>query len=103
MVVSWPGFGSETKQFVEFQEKKMLINFDTSPHKSAVKPYDVYNPNAHVIIIYPQECSISIPFVLMRPLYGRLFIDCNLTSLMSLNVLFFCVLKCLFRTILLII
>jgi alpha-D-xyloside xylohydrolase len=49
MVVTWPGFGPLTKQYKEFKDKKMLIDFDTWPPKSGVKPYDVYNPEARNI------------------------------------------------------
>ena len=49
MIVAWPGFGPLTKQYAEFKEKKMLINFDTWPPKSGVKPYDPYNPTARAI------------------------------------------------------
>ncbi|TRX09503.1 glycoside hydrolase family 31 protein [Flavobacterium gawalongense] len=49
MVVAWPGFGPETKQFTEFKDKNMLIDFDTWPPKSGAKPYDPYNPAARDI------------------------------------------------------
>lgn len=49
MIVAWPGFGPKTKQFAEFKDKGMLIDFDTWPPKSGVKPYDVYNPAARDI------------------------------------------------------
>jgi alpha-D-xyloside xylohydrolase len=49
MVVAWPGFGPLTKQYAEFKEKKMLINFDTWPPKAGAKPYDLYNPEARDI------------------------------------------------------
>lgn len=48
-VVAWPGFGPETKQYTEFKEKKMLIEFDTWPPNSGVKPYDPFNPDARDI------------------------------------------------------
>ncbi len=48
-VVAWPGFGPDTKQYNDFKEKKMLINFDTWPPNSGVKPYDPYNPKARDI------------------------------------------------------
>lgn len=48
-VVSWPGFGPDTKQFKEFKKKKMQINFDTWPPNSGVKVYDPYNPIARDI------------------------------------------------------
>ncbi len=48
-IVAWPGFGPLTKQYAEFNEKKMLIDFDTWPPNSGVKPYDPYNPTARDI------------------------------------------------------
>ena len=48
-IVAWPGVGPKTKQYAEFKEKNMLINFDTWPPKGGVKPYDVYNPTARGI------------------------------------------------------
>jgi alpha-D-xyloside xylohydrolase len=48
-IVAWPGVGPKTKQYAEFKEKNMLINFDTWPPKGGVKPYDVYNPKARGI------------------------------------------------------
>ncbi|MCR8560856.1 glycoside hydrolase family 31 protein [Mucilaginibacter sp. BJC16-A38] len=48
-IVSWPGFGPKTPQFAEFQDKHMLINFDTWPPNSGAKPYDVSNPAARDI------------------------------------------------------
>lgn len=48
-VVAWPGFGPDTKQYSEFKDKKMLINFDTWPPNAGVKPYDPYNPMARDI------------------------------------------------------
>ena len=48
-IVAWPGFGPLTKQYAEFKEKKMLIDFDTWPPNSGVKPYDPYNPIARDI------------------------------------------------------
>jgi len=48
-IVAWPGFGPLTKQYTEFKEKNMLINFDTWPPKSGAKPYDPYNPASHAI------------------------------------------------------
>lgn len=48
-VVAWPGVGPLTPLYKEFKEKNMLINFDTWPPKSGVKPYDVYNPEARNI------------------------------------------------------
>lgn len=48
-IVAWPGFGPLTKQYQEFKEKNMLINFDTWPPNSGAKPYDVYNPEARDI------------------------------------------------------
>ncbi len=45
-IVTWPGFGPETKQAAYFKEKKLLIDFDTYPSKIGVRPYDVYNPAA---------------------------------------------------------
>jgi alpha-D-xyloside xylohydrolase len=48
-IVAWPGFGPLTKQYSEFKEKNMLINFDTWPPKSGAKPYDPYNPASHAI------------------------------------------------------
>jgi len=49
MIVAWPGFGPQTKQYAEFKSKKMLINFDTWPPNSGTTPYDVYNPEARDI------------------------------------------------------
>jgi len=49
MIVAWPGFGPQTKQYKELNEKKMMINFDTWPPKSGTKPYDPYNPVARDI------------------------------------------------------
>ncbi|MDP4271305.1 MAG: glycoside hydrolase family 31 protein, partial [Bacteroidota bacterium] len=49
MIVSWPGFGPLTTQYKEFEQKKMLIDFDTWPPKSGTKPYDPYNPEARDI------------------------------------------------------
>jgi alpha-D-xyloside xylohydrolase len=49
MIVAWPGFGPLTKQYAEFKEKNMLINFDTWPPNGGVKPYDPYNPSARDI------------------------------------------------------
>lgn len=48
-IVAWPGFGPLTKQYAEFKEKNMLINFDTWPPKSGAKPYDPYNPASHAL------------------------------------------------------
>lgn len=48
-IVAWPGFGPETKQYAEFKNKDMLINFDTWPPNAGAKPYDVYNPEARSI------------------------------------------------------
>ncbi|MFP5039343.1 TIM-barrel domain-containing protein [Parasediminibacterium sp. JCM 36343] len=48
-IVGWPGFGVETKQFAEFKQKNMLIDFETWPPKSGSRPYDVYNPSARDI------------------------------------------------------
>ena len=48
-IVAWPGFGPLTKQYAEFKEKNMLINFDTWPPKGGAKPYDPYNPASHAI------------------------------------------------------
>lgn len=48
-IVAWPGFGPLTKQYAEFKEKNMLINFDTWPPQSGAKPYDPYNPASHAI------------------------------------------------------
>ncbi|MCK9618590.1 MAG: DUF5110 domain-containing protein [Lentimicrobiaceae bacterium] len=48
-IVAWPGFGPLTKQYAEFKEKKMLIDFDTWPPNSGAKPYDPYNPVARDI------------------------------------------------------
>ncbi|GAB3361469.1 glycoside hydrolase family 31 protein [Arachidicoccus ginsenosidivorans] len=45
-VVAWPGFGPKTKQYKEFGQKNMLLNFDTWPPKAGAKIYDVYNPKA---------------------------------------------------------
>lgn len=49
MLVAWPGFGSLTKQYGEFKEKKMQINFETWPPNVGSKPYDVFNPQARDI------------------------------------------------------
>jgi len=49
MIVAWPGFGPQTKQYKELNDKKMMINFDTWPPKSGTKPYDPYNPVARDI------------------------------------------------------
>lgn len=49
MIVTWPGFGPLTKQYKEFMDKKMIIDFDTWPPKSGTKPYDPYNPVARDI------------------------------------------------------
>lgn len=49
MIVAWPGFGPKTKQYAEFKEKGMLINFDTWPPNSGTTPYDPYNPEARNI------------------------------------------------------
>ncbi|WP_243348354.1 TIM-barrel domain-containing protein [Parabacteroides sp. FAFU027] len=49
MIVSWPGFGPLTTQYKEFEQKKMLIDFDTWPPNSGTKPYDPYNPEARDI------------------------------------------------------
>lgn len=49
MIVAWPGFGPKTKQYAEFKEKKMLIQFDTWPPNSGTTPYDPYNPEARNI------------------------------------------------------
>jgi alpha-D-xyloside xylohydrolase len=48
-IVAWPGFAPKTKQYQEFKQKNMLINFDTWPPKANTKPYDVYNPVARDI------------------------------------------------------
>ena len=48
-IVSWPGFGPQTKQYDELKQKNMLLNFDTWPPKSGARPYDVYNPQARDI------------------------------------------------------
>jgi alpha-D-xyloside xylohydrolase len=49
MIVAWPGFGPQTKQYAEFKSKNMLINFDTWPPNSGTTPYDIYNPKARDI------------------------------------------------------
>jgi len=49
MIVAWPGFGPLTQQYKELMSKKMMIDFDTWPPKSGVKPYDPYNPEARKI------------------------------------------------------
>lgn len=49
MIVAWPGFGPKTNQYKEFQEKNMLINFDTWPPNAGTKPYDPFNPTARSI------------------------------------------------------
>jgi len=49
MIVAWPGFGPQTKQYKELSEKKMMIDFDTWPPNSGTKPYDPYNPVARDI------------------------------------------------------
>ncbi len=46
MIVAWPGFGPQTKQFADFKDKNMQINFSTWPPRGGAKPYDVYNPSA---------------------------------------------------------
>ncbi|MFD2731262.1 TIM-barrel domain-containing protein [Pedobacter alpinus] len=46
LIVTWPGFGPHTAQRKEFDEKKMIINFDTWPPNSGARPYDVFNPKA---------------------------------------------------------
>ncbi|OCX53918.1 xylosidase [Mucilaginibacter sp. PPCGB 2223] len=48
-IVAWPGFAPKTPQFKEFQQKSMLINFDTWPPGANTRPYDVYNPVARDI------------------------------------------------------
>lgn len=48
-IVAWPGFGPQTKQYAEFKNKKMLIDFETWPPKNGTTPYDVYNPVARDI------------------------------------------------------
>lgn len=48
-IVAWPGFGPLTKQYAEFKQKNMLIDFDTWPPKSGAKPFDPYNPASHAI------------------------------------------------------
>ncbi|HLP06198.1 MAG TPA: TIM-barrel domain-containing protein [Paludibacter sp.] len=49
MIVAWPGFAPATKQYKEFKEKNMLINFDTWPPKANTRPYDPYNSVARDI------------------------------------------------------
>lgn len=49
MISVWPGFGPLTKQYNEFKEKNMLIDFETWPPKSGARVYDVYNPEARDI------------------------------------------------------
>lgn len=49
MIVAWPGFGPLTRQYAEFKQKNMLIDFDTWPPNSGTKPYDPYNPLARDI------------------------------------------------------
>lgn len=49
MIVAWPGFGPQTKQYAEFKSKNMLIKFDTWPPNSGTTPYDIYNPEARDI------------------------------------------------------
>lgn len=49
MIVAWPGFGPQTKQYKELSDKKMMIKFDTWPPNSGTKPYDVYHPEARDI------------------------------------------------------
>lgn len=48
-IVAWPGFAPKTKQYQEFKQKNMLINFDTWPPNANTRPYDVYNPQARAI------------------------------------------------------
>jgi alpha-D-xyloside xylohydrolase len=45
-IVAWPDFAPNTRQFKEFQSKKMLIDFDPWPPKIGANVYDVYNPEA---------------------------------------------------------
>lgn len=49
MISVWPGFGPQTKQYKEFKEKNMLIDFETWPPRSGARVYDVYNPEARNI------------------------------------------------------
>jgi alpha-D-xyloside xylohydrolase len=49
MVVAWPGFGPQTKQYEELKGKSMMLNFDTWPPNSGTKPYDPYNEKARDI------------------------------------------------------
>ncbi|MBN9385809.1 MAG: DUF5110 domain-containing protein [Chitinophagaceae bacterium] len=48
-IVAWPGFGPHTRQYAEFRQKNMLIDFDTWPPNSGVKPYDPFNVAARDI------------------------------------------------------
>lgn len=49
MVVAWPGFGPQTKQYEELKSKGMMLNFETWPPKSGTIPYDPYNEKARDI------------------------------------------------------
>ncbi len=49
MVVAWPGFSPLTEQYKIFEEKNMLIDFETWPPTCDTRPYDVYNPEARKI------------------------------------------------------
>ncbi|MCK9159205.1 MAG: DUF5110 domain-containing protein [Bacteroidaceae bacterium] len=49
MISIWPDFGPETKQYQIMSSKGMLLNFDTWPLNSGVRPYDPFNPEAREI------------------------------------------------------
>jgi alpha-D-xyloside xylohydrolase len=44
MIVAWPAFAPLSPQRKLFDEKNMILNFDSYPKTSGSKPYDVYNP-----------------------------------------------------------
>lgn len=46
MIVAWPGFAPYSPQRKIFEEKNMILNFDSYPATSGSKPYDVFNPEA---------------------------------------------------------
>lgn len=49
MIVSWPGFGPKTPQYVEQNAKGHIMHFLTWPPESGAEPYDVYSPEARDI------------------------------------------------------
>lgn len=49
LIVAWPGFAPYSPQRKAFEDKGMILNFDSYPGNSGSKPYDVYNSEARTM------------------------------------------------------